>query len=225
MINIAVDGPSGSGKSTLSRKAAETLGYIYVDTGAMFRSIGLYVQRKGLQTSQTDEICACLNEISIDMKYKDGEQLIFLNGEDVSSEIRTHIISSYASDVAKIPQVRSFLLDMQREIAAKNNVIMDGRDIGTVVLPNADVKIFLTASAEVRAKRRYNELIERGQNIDFEQILQDIKDRDYQDSHREIAPLKPSCDSIILDTSNLKFEQSLQLLVSTIKENIEQIQS
>jgi len=220
IINVAVDGPSGSGKSTLSRKAAAALGFIYVDTGAMYRAIGLYAFRQGITVDQPEKVVDYLDRITIDIKYDQGEQLIFLNGENVSAEIRTHIISAYASAVAKVPQVRAFLLDRQRQLAAQNCVIMDGRDIGTVVLPNADVKIFLTASPEVRANRRFAELKERGQSIDYEKLLQDIKDRDYQDSHREIAPLKPSESSVILDTSELDFEQSLSKLIDTIKENI-----
>lgn len=219
-INVAVDGPSGSGKSTLSRKAAKHLGFIYVDTGAMYRTIGLHIYKKGISTENENAVIAELSNITIHLQYKDGEQLVYLNDKDVSKEIRTHIISSYASAVAKIPAVRSFLLEMQRQMAAENNVIMDGRDIGTVVLPNANVKIFLTASAEVRAKRRYDELLDRGQSIDFEQLLQDIKDRDYQDSHREVAPLKPSESSIVLDTSALDFNESLNRLIEIIKENI-----
>lgn len=219
-INIAVDGPSGSGKSTLSRRAAQHLGYIYVDTGAMYRAIGLYAYKRGISLESTKQITNYLNEINIDIKYVDGEQLIFLNGDDVSSEIRTHVISAYASAVAKIESVRSFLLDRQRQLAKENNVIMDGRDIGTVVLPDANVKIFLTASPEIRANRRFAELKERGQDIDYNKLLQDIKDRDYQDSHRSIAPLRPSESSVILDTSELDFEQSLERLIQIIKENI-----
>lgn len=220
IMNVAIDGPSGSGKSTLSRKAAENLGFIYVDTGAMYRTIGLYAYRLGIPVDSVEPITEYLSEISISLKYQNGEQLIFLGEEDVSKEIRTHIISSYASAVAKIPAVRAFLLERQRLIAKENSVIMDGRDIGTVVLPDADVKIFLTASPEVRANRRYAELKERGQQIDYQQLLQDIIDRDYQDSHREIAPLKPSETSIVLDTSELDFNQSLDKLISIIKEKI-----
>ena len=220
IMNVAIDGPSGSGKSTLSRKAAENLGFIYVDTGAMYRTIGLYAYRLGIPVDSVEPIAEHLSEISISLKYQNGEQLIFLGEEDVSKEIRTHIISSYASAVAKIPAVRAFLLERQRLIAKENSVIMDGRDIGTVVLPDADVKIFLTASPEVRDNRRYAELKERGQQIDYQQLLQDIIDRDYQDSHREIAPLKPSETSIVLDTSELDFNQSLDKLISIIKEKI-----
>ena len=219
-INIAVDGPSGSGKSTLSRRAAAALGYIYVDTGAMYRTIGLHAYRSGISLEESESVIDKLSEISIDLKYVDGEQLVFLNGENVSSEIRNHIISSYASAVAKVPQVRTFLLERQRQLASENNVIMDGRDIGTVVLPDADVKIFLTASPEIRANRRFAELQERGQSIDYDKLLQDIKERDYQDSHREIAPLRPSETSVILDTSELDFDESLDKLIETIKGNI-----
>ncbi len=219
-INIAVDGPSGSGKSTLSRRVAYALGYIYVDTGAMYRAIGLYAYNNGVELDSIEKTVDLLQQITIDLKYCDGEQLVYLNGVDVSADIRTHIISAYASAVAKIEQVRTFLLDRQRQLAKNNDVIMDGRDIGTVVLPNADVKVFLTASPEIRANRRFVELKERGQDIDYDKLLQDIKDRDYQDSHREIAPLKPSKDSIILDTSDLDFDQSLAQLIKIIKENI-----
>lgn len=219
-INIAVDGPSGSGKSTLSRKAAQQLGYIYVDTGAMYRAVGLFVCRKGITPVTEADVRQVLPEIQIDIQYENGEQLIYLNGENVSEAIREHKISAFASDVAALPCVRAFLLDRQREMAEKNNVIMDGRDIATVVLPNADVKIFLTASPEVRAKRRFNELKERGQEIDYEQLLADIKERDRQDSSRPIAPLKPSQDSIILSTDGLSFDQSLEKLITVIRENI-----
>lgn len=219
-IKIAVDGPSGSGKSTLSRLAAEKLGYVYVDTGAMYRTIGLYVYRKGVDPKDETAVSRLLPEIEIDIRFSDGEQLIFLNGENVSKEIRTHVISSYASAVALLPAVRAALLDRQRVLAEKNNVIMDGRDISTVVLPNANVKIFLTASPEVRANRRMLELQKRGENIPFEKILQDVKDRDLQDSSRKIAPLKPSEESIIIDTSDLSFDESLEKILTAIKENL-----
>ncbi len=219
-INVAVDGPSGSGKSTLSRRAAEKLGFLYVDTGAMFRTIALAVHRKGIDPTDASAVEKELPQIKIDLRYVNGEQLVYLGEENVSEEIRTHSISAMASSVAKIPAVRSFLLELQRRLARENDVIMDGRDIGTVVLPNANVKIFLTASARVRALRRFNELKERGQNIDFDQLLQDIEDRDYQDANREIAPLKPSEESVILDTSEFTFDQSLDALISIIKEHI-----
>ena len=220
IINVAIDGPSGSGKSTLSRRAAEKLGFIYVDTGAMYRTIGLYAYRKDISLEDVTPVVSLLSEIKIELKYVQGEQMVFLNDENVSTEIRTHIISAYASAVAKIPEVRAFLLETQRGLAKENSVIMDGRDIGTVVLPDAQVKIFLTASPEIRANRRFAELKERGQDIDYQQLLQDIIERDYQDSHREVAPLKPSETSVILDTSELNFEQSLARLIQIIEEKI-----
>lgn len=219
-INIAIDGPSGAGKSTLARKLAAKLDFIYVDTGAMYRTIGLYIYRKGIDPQDTDGVAAVLPEIKVDLSFVDGEQRVYLNGEDVSSEIRLHEVSQYASLTSAIPAVRAYLFDMQQALAAENNVIMDGRDIGTVVLPNADVKIFLTARPEVRAQRRYDELIERGQAVDFEQVLADVQRRDDQDMNRPVAPLKPAEDSIILDTSGNTFEQSLELLYNTVKERI-----
>lgn len=219
-INVAIDGPSGAGKSTLARKLAAKLDFIYVDTGAMYRTIGLYIYRKGIDPQNVDHVVAVLPEINVDLSFIDGEQRVYLNGEDVSSEIRLHEVSQYASLTSAIPAVRAYLFDMQQALAAENNVIMDGRDIGTVVLPNADVKIFLTARAEVRAQRRYDELLERGQEVDFDQVLADVIRRDEQDINRPVAPLKPADDSIILDTSGNSFEQSLELLYNTVKERI-----
>lgn len=219
-INIAIDGPSGAGKSTLARKLAAKLDFIYVDTGAMYRTIGLYIYRKGIDPQDADGVAAVLPEIKVDLSFVDGEQRVYLNGEDVSSEIRLHEVSQYASLTSAIPAVRAYLFDMQQALAAENNVIMDGRDIGTVVLPNADVKIFLTARPEVRAQRRYDELIERGQEVSFEQVLADVQRRDDQDMNRPVAPLKPAEDSIILDTSGNTFEQSLELLYNTVKGRI-----
>lgn len=219
-INIAIDGPSGAGKSTLARKLAAKLDYIYVDTGAMYRTIGLYIYRKGIDPKDVDAVAAVLPEIKVELSFIDGEQHVYLNGEDVSADIRLHEVSQYASLTSAIPAVRGYLFDMQQKLAAENNVIMDGRDIGTVVLPNAEVKIFLTARAEVRAERRYNELLERGQEVDFDQILADVIRRDEQDMNRPVAPLKPAEDSIILDTSGNTFEQSLELLYNTVKERI-----
>ncbi len=219
-INIAIDGPSGAGKSTLARKLAAKLDFIYVDTGAMYRTIGLYIYRKGIDPQDVDQVAAVLPEIKVELSFVDGEQRVYLNGEDVSTEIRLHEVSQYASLTSAIPAVRSYLFDMQQTLAAENNVIMDGRDIGTVVLPNADVKIFLTARPEVRAQRRYDELLERGQEVEFDQILADVIRRDEQDMNRPVAPLKPAEDSIILDTSGNTFEQSLDLLYNTVKERI-----
>ena len=220
MINIAIDGPSGAGKSTLSKSIAKELGYIYVDTGAMYRAIGLYFYKNSIEIFNDKDYADVLKNIKIELKYKDGTQLVFLNGQDVSSDIRIHIISDYASKVSAVPSVREFLLQMQRDIAKNNNIVMDGRDIGTVVLPNAKIKIFLTASANIRAKRRYNELLEKGQDVNFDDILSDVIARDERDSSRAIAPLKPAEDSIVVDTTDFSFDESLQFLLKTIKENM-----
>lgn len=221
MINVAIDGPAGAGKSTIAKAAAKELGYIYVDTGALYRTVALSAQKMGILDSLDDAAVDRLIDSSVvEMKYIDGVQAVFLNGEDVSSLIRTPEISMGASKVSAIPKVRAFLLDLQQNIAKTNNVIMDGRDIATVVLPNADVKIFLFASPECRAKRRYIELIEKGESVMYEDVLADVNQRDYQDSHREIAPLKPSKESIMLDTSELNLEESIEAVINTIKENI-----
>lgn len=219
MINVAIDGPAGAGKSTVAKGAAKELNYIYVDTGALYRTIALNALRLGIIDNEKS-IVDSLGSLRVELKYIDGCQAVILNGEDVSDFIRTPEISMGASKVSAIPEVRAFLLETQREIARNNNVIMDGRDIATVVLPDAQVKIFLFASPECRAKRRYDELTEKGENVNYEDVLQDVNQRDYQDSHREIAPLKPSEKSIMLDTSDLKLEESIEAVVKTIKENI-----
>lgn len=219
MINVAIDGPAGAGKSTVAKGAAKELNYIYVDTGALYRTIALNAIRLGIIDNEKS-IVDSLGSLRVELKYIDSCQAVILNGEDVSDFIRTPEISMGASKVSAIPEVRAFLLETQREIARNNNVIMDGRDIATVVLPDAQVKIFLFASPECRAKRRYDELIEKGENVNYEDVLQDVNQRDYQDSHREIAPLKPSEKSIMLDTSDLKLEESIEAVVKTIKENI-----
>lgn len=195
-INIALDGPSGAGKSTIARKAAEKMNYIYVDTGALYRSIACYVIGKGIAPDSSEEIIPLLGEIDVKLEYKDGAQQVILNGENVSDKIRTPEISMGASKVSAIPEVREFLFGLQKNIAAENNIIMDGRDIGTVVLPNADVKIFLTASAEERANRRFKELQEKGDSSTYDEVLADIKQRDYNDTHRETAPLKKADDAV-----------------------------
>lgn len=218
MINVAIDGPAGAGKSTVARGAAKGLGYIYVDTGALYRTVALAATRNGVLESaeKTEQM---LKDITVDLAFDDaGAQCVYLNGEDVSSLIRTPEISMAASNVSKIPAVRAFLLGLQRDIAAKNNVIMDGRDIATVVLPDAQVKIFLTASPECRAERRYKELLEKGENVKYDDVLADVNARDYQDSHREIAPLKPAEDSVIADTSGKSLPQSIEMIISVIKE-------
>ncbi len=220
MINVAIDGPAGAGKSTVARGAAKELGYIYVDTGALYRTVALAAQRKNILGDE-EKIADMLSSITVELKFDDnGEQKVYLNSEDVSSLIRTPEISMAASSVSQIPAVREFLLELQRSIARNNNVIMDGRDIGTVVLPNADVKIFLFASPECRAERRYKELIEKGEDARYEDVLKDVNDRDYQDSHRKIAPLKPTEESVMADTTGKALPESIEMVVSVIKEKI-----
>lgn len=216
-INCALDGPSGAGKSTVAKAVAKSLGFVYVDTGALYRAIGLYATRKGACTTSAEEVVPLLNEINVELKYKDGTQIVLLNGEDVSTAIRVNEISMAASNVSAIPEVRAFLLGLQRDIAAKNDIIMDGRDIGTVILPNADVKVFMTASAEERANRRYKELIEKGQNVTYDEILNDINQRDYNDSHRATAPLKKADDAIELDTSDMSIDEVVEAISDIIK--------
>ncbi|WP_296078844.1 (d)CMP kinase [uncultured Eubacterium sp.] len=220
MINVAIDGPAGAGKSTIAKAAAKELGFIYVDTGALYRAVAYNAVKTGAIDDE-QKIINMLDSTKVELKYVNGVQAVYLNGEDVSAFIRTPEISMGASKVSAIPQVRAFLLNLQREIASTNNVIMDGRDIATVVLPNADVKIFLFASPECRAERRYKELIEKGESVSFDDVLKDVNQRDYQDSHREIAPLKPSDDSIMADTSELTLQESIDLIVNTIKEKIQ----
>lgn len=220
MINVAIDGPAGAGKSTIAKAAAKELGFIYVDTGALYRAVAYNAVKTGAIEDE-QKIINMLDSTKVELKYVNGVQAVYLNGEDVSAFIRTPEISMGASKVSAIPQVRAFLLNLQREIASTNNVIMDGRDIATVVLPNADVKIFLFASPECRAERRYKELIEKGESVSFDDVLNDVNQRDYQDSHREIAPLKPSDDSIMADTSELTLQESIDLIVNTIKEKIQ----
>lgn len=219
MINVAIDGPAGAGKSTIAKAAAKQLNYIYVDTGALYRTIAYNAVMNNV-IDDANGIIAMLDNTKVELKYIDGVQAVFLNSEDVSAFIRTPEISMGASKVSAIPEVRAFLLSLQQEIAKENDVIMDGRDIATVVLPNADVKIFLFASPECRAERRYKELVEKGENVTYDEVLEDVNKRDYQDSHREIAPLKPSKDSIMLDTSKLNLDESIELVIKTIKENI-----
>ena len=221
IYSVAVDGPSGAGKSTLSKAIAKELGIVYVDTGAIYRTIGLYVQRKGIAPKDPIAVAAVLPEIQIDMKHgEDGLQHMYLLGEDVTTQIRLPEISMYASDVSAIPAVRAYLLEMQRELARKQSVIMDGRDIGTVVLPDADVKIFLYADLEVRAKRRCKELEERGTPKDYEEVIKEMEERDYQDTHREIAPLQPAVDAIMVDTSDMGFFYARNLLIDMIEGSV-----
>ncbi len=220
-IAIAIDGPAGAGKSTIAKLAAKELSFIYVDTGALYRAIGLCAYRNNIASKDADAIINMIKDIKVELAFNDKhEQVVLLNGEDVSGLIRTPEISMYASDVSAIPQVRAFLLDLQRNMAKTNNVIMDGRDIGTVVLPDAKIKIFLTASPEVRAKRRYDELTEKGMDVNYDDVLADVITRDYNDSHRETAPLKPADDSILVDTSDLDLMQSVDKLITIMKERM-----
>lgn len=220
MINVAIDGPAGAGKSTIARAAAKELGFIYVDTGALYRAVGVYCLRKGITTTDAEGVGAVLSEINVELKFIDGVQHVYLNGDDVSTEIRLPESSMAASNVSAIPSVRAFLFDLQRDIAAKNNCVMDGRDIGTVVLPNAQVKIFLTADPEERAMRRFKELQEKGSTVTYQEVLDDLKVRDYNDSHREIAPLKPADDSVVINTTGNTLEESINMIVETIKEKM-----
>lgn len=218
MVSVAIDGPAGAGKSTLARRLAAQLGYIYVDTGAMYRAVGLYALRAGQDPKDNAAVEELLPQISLRLDCPDGEQHIYLNGEDVSSAIRTEQAGMAASAVGANPTVRAFLLETQRQMARTQNVLMDGRDIGTVVLPDAAVKIFLTASPEARAARRWKEYQEKGQQVSYEQVLEDVRQRDYQDTHREAAPLRQAEDAVLLDTSELDFEQSLAAMAAIIAE-------
>lgn len=218
-ISVAIDGPSGAGKSTIARRTARTLGLVYVDTGAIYRTVGYHAYRSGIDPTDAASVAALLPELRISMDYgKDGLQRMYRNGEDVTEQIRLPEISMFTSHVAAVPEVRAFLLEMQRRMAREYSVVMDGRDIGTVVLPDADVKIFLTASAEDRARRRYKELMERGTPKGFDELLQEIEQRDYNDSHRAASPLRPAEGAVRLDTTGNTFEQSLQQVLAIIKE-------
>lgn len=218
---VAIDGPSGAGKSTLARAAAERLGILYVDTGAIYRTIGLYVQRRGIDPKDTAAVLAALPDIRIGMDHDDdGMQRMLLNGEDVTADIRLPEISMYASAVSAIQGVRDFLMEMQRSLARECSVIMDGRDIGTVVLPDADVKIFLYADVEVRAKRRELELRQRGTPKPYEEVLREMEERDYNDTHRAAAPLRAADDAIMVDTSSMDFDASLALLLDVIRGSV-----
>ena len=220
MVSIAIDGPSGAGKSKLAKRLAKELGYIYVDTGAMYRSIGLYALRRGVDPKDADAVQALLPGIELGIQLQDGAQHVYLNGEDVSTDIRAEAVGMAASAVSAHPAVRAFLLDTQRNLAKGQNILMDGWDIGTVVLPDATVTIFLTASPEARAERRRKELEEKGQPADFATVLADIQQRDYQDTHRAVAPLKQAQDAVLVDSSDIDFEQTFALLKKTILERI-----
>jgi len=221
MINVAIDGPAGAGKSTIARKAASELGFIYVDTGALYRTVALNALRNGVKdTKNSEEVIPTLKTAEVSLKFIDGEQHVFLRDEDVSTAIRQNEVSMAASNVSSIPAVREFLFDLQRNIAKNNDCIMDGRDIGTVVLPDAKIKIFLTASPEARADRRFKELQEKGQDVQYDIILKEIKERDYQDMNRATAPLKQAEDAVLVDTTKIDLEESIKLMINTIKERL-----
>lgn len=217
-INIAIDGPAGAGKSTIAKMVAKELGFIYVDTGAMYRAIALYMLRNNMK--QEEEVATHVKEASVEIVYQNGEQQVVLNGENVSGLIRTEEVGKMASFVAKIKEVRAQLLDLQRNLAAKENVIMDGRDIGTHVLPNADVKIYLTASASERANRRYRELCEKGIACNLQEIENDIIARDEQDMNREIAPLKQAEDAVLVDSSHMTIAEVVENIIAIYKKNV-----
>lgn len=217
MLNIAIDGPSGAGKSTIAKEIAKRLNIIYLDTGAMYRAIGLKAVRLGIDTNDAEGVISFLDSTEIKIEYKDGVQIIFLDGEDVSTAIREHHISKAASNVSKIPAVRLKLVAMQREIASNCDVVLDGRDITSYVLKDANYKFFLTATPEERATRRYNELIAKGQDVKYETILADINDRDYNDTHRDFAPLTLTEDSVYVDSTDLTIEQAIDRILSYIK--------
>lgn len=221
VIAVAIDGPAGAGKSTIARAAAAQLGFVYVDTGALYRTIGLAVCRRGIDGTDVPGILATLPEIQVGLTYRDGAQHVLLDGEDVSDAIRTPQISTYASQVSSVPGVRAYLLDLQRDLARRQSVIMDGRDIGTVILPDAKVKIFLTASPEKRAARRCAELREKGQNVTVEGILTDMERRDALDASRAVAPLKQAEDAVLVDTSDLTLKQSIEAVLTVIRDKME----
>lgn len=216
-INVAVDGPAGAGKSTIARECAKRLSFIYADTGALYRAVALHALQSGADCKQSAQVIPLLDGLEISLKFVDGEQRVFLCGEDVSENIRTPEVSMGASEVSAIPEVRNFLFDMQKQLAREYSVIMDGRDIGTVVLPDADLKIFLTASPEERARRRYADLAEKPGHPSYDEVLADIIARDYNDSHRAVSPLKQAEDAVLLDTSDMTLEQSVQCVIEMIE--------
>ncbi len=223
MIKIALDGPSGSGKSTVAKAVSAKLGIVYVDTGALYRSVGYYVKTKGKDPKNAEQVEALLPEIELDVKYENGVQCVYLNGENLGDKIRQPEISMYASAVSAIPAVRAFLLETQKSIARKNNVVMDGRDIGTVILPDADVKIFMTASNEARAMRRFKELTEKGVDVKYEDVLREMIERDENDRSRAVAPAVPAEDAIIFDNSDYDLEGSIEKVIEIIKEKVGEI--
>lgn len=220
MTAIAIDGPAGAGKSTIARAVARELGFIYVDTGALYRAVGLYGLRQGIDTRDEAAVLALLPQITVELRHVGGEQRVYLNGEDVSQAIRVNEASMAASNVSSIQGVRDFLFELQRSIARNNNVVMDGRDIGTVVLPEAKVKIFLTATPEDRAARRQQQLAQQGTEVDYETLLAEVIQRDYNDTHRAAAPLRQAQDACLIDTTGNRFEQSVRLIINHVKERL-----
>ena len=214
MYNIAIDGPAGAGKSTIAKIVAKELGFIYVDTGAMYRTLALACFRDGIDTSDESAVVAKCESVEVTLGYEDGTQKVYLNGEDVSTEIRREEIGNLTSSIAVYPGVRKILVALQKDLAAKNDVVMDGRDIGTAVLPNADLKIYLTASVETRAKRRYDELVEKGQTCDLKEIEKDIEDRDYRDMNREVSPLSQADDAVLVDSSDMTINEVVAKIIS-----------
>lgn len=219
-INIAIDGPAGAGKSTVAKGVAAKLNYIYVDTGALYRALALFAHEMNVSSKDEEGVTKILPKASVELKFIDGAQRVFLNGKDVSEKIRTPEISMGASDISALPPVREFLFGLQRKIARENNVIMDGRDIGTVVLPDADVKIFLTASPEERAERRYKELIEKGEKVEYQRVLDEVNQRDYNDMNRKVSPLKQADDAVLFDTTGMTLEQSVEAVLDILHKKL-----
>lgn len=217
MYNIAIDGPAGAGKSTIAKIVAKELGFIYVDTGAMYRTLALACLREGIDQSDEEKVVKKCNEVEVSLGYENGTQKVFLNGEDVSEDIRKEEVGNMTSAIAVYPEVREILVALQKDFASKNNVVMDGRDIGTVVLPNADLKVYLTASVETRAKRRYDELVEKGIDCDLKEIEKDIADRDYRDMNREVSPLKQADDAKLVDSSDMSIEEVVETIKGLVK--------
>ena len=220
MISIAIDGPAGAGKSSISKGISKRLGYIYVDTGALYRATAYTLNKNGTKPKNDTALESALKNVEVDIKFIDNEQHVYVNGEDVSDKIRTPEVSMLASSYSALPAVRAFLLGLQRGLAKKHNVIMDGRDIGTVVLPDASLKIYLTAKAENRAERRYKELVEKGVKADYNEVLADIKQRDYNDMHRDVAPLKQADDAVLVDNTGNNLEQSIEQMLEVIKQKL-----
>lgn len=218
--SVAIDGPSGAGKSTIAKATAKALGFVYLDTGAIYRTVAWHITMLGIGPKDTDHVPMLLDDANIVIEFQDGQQHMILNGKDITGEIRTPEISACASQLAQQPAVRDFLLDLQRNLAKEHDIIMDGRDIGTVVLPNASLKIFLTATPEKRAQRRYEEYLEKGQPAEYAQVLEDQKKRDYEDSHRKIAPLKQAKDAVVVDTTELSLQESVDTVLGLIRERL-----